>query len=268
MTNDKLKKKKRRDKFTLYERSVQNPRFEVKLMRRIYRKRRGQEPRYFREDFCGTALFASEWARRVKGGKAQGVDLDGPTLEWGEKHNVRALGKKASRIQLLQADVRETRDFSPDITAALNFSYCCLKTRQDLLDYFCAVYRTLAREGLFVADIYGGPEAQGALKEVTRHKGFSYVWHQGRYNPVTGEMVCHISFGFPDGKKMRRAFTYDWRLWTLPEVTDVLAEAGFSEVDVYWEGTDSETGEGNGVFRPTRKGDDSAAWIAYVAAWK
>ena len=67
------------------------------------------------------------------------------------------------------------------------------------------------------------------------------------------------------GGTLRRAFTYKWRLWTIPEIREVLAEAGFREVTVYWEGTD-EDGDGNGVFRPTRKGDDSACWVVYITA--
>ena len=46
-----------------------------------------------------------------------------------------------------------------------------------------------------------------------------------------------------------------------------LRDAGFAEVRVYWEGTGPD-GEGNGVFRLSKKGDDSEAYVAYVVAVK
>ena len=79
---------------------------------------------------------------------------------------------------------------------------------------------------------------------------FTYVWDQHSYDPITGSAVCKIHFHFPDGSKIRDAFTYHWRLWTLPELRELLAEAGFARSTVYWEGTDEETGEGDGDFQP------------------
>jgi hypothetical protein len=67
---------------------------------------------------------------------------------------------------------------------------------------------------------------------------------------------------------MKRAFTYHWRLYSLPEIQDCLREAGFSNVTVYWEGTNHKTGEGNGVFKPSRRGEACAGWIAYLVAEK
>ena len=43
-----------------------------------------------------------------------------------------------------------------------------------------------------------------------------------------------------------------------------MEEAGFMDVHVLWEGTDHDTGEGNGVFRRVKRGDPDEAWIAYV----
>jgi hypothetical protein len=84
---------------------------------------------------------------------------------------------------------------------------------------------------------------------------------------VTGRAVCHIHFKFPDGSKIKRAFSYEWRLWTLPELREILEEAGFSNVAVYWEGED-EDGEGNGEFTETDTGDPDLAWVAYIVAEK
>jgi hypothetical protein len=34
-------------------------------------------------------------------------------------------------------------------------------------------------------------------------------------------LVCHIHFDFEDGSRLERAFSYDWRLWSLPEAISV-----------------------------------------------
>jgi hypothetical protein len=65
---------------------------------------------------------------------------------------------------------------------------------------------------------------------------------------------------------MKKAFTYDWRLWSLPELRDLLLEVGFKDVIVYWEGTNNRTGEGNGVWLQSTRGEACAGWIAYVVA--
>ena len=80
-------------------------------------------------------------------------------------------------------------------------------------------------------------------------------------------MQCYIHFKFPDGSKIKQAFSYSWRLWTAPELRDVLLEAGFRKVTVYWEGED-EDGEGNGEFAPSDMGAADLAWIAYIVAEK
>ena len=147
-------------------------------------------------------------------------------------------------------------------------SFFIFKSRAVLRQYFSRVYETLGDDGVFFLDLYGGPEAQRVQEERSRQKGFTYVWDQAQYNPITGETLCHIHFEFPDGTRMKRAFTYDWRLWSLPEVKDILIEVGFKTVDVYWEGTDEDTMGGNGIFRVSKKGDDSLSWIAYLSAAK
>jgi hypothetical protein len=80
-------------------------------------------------------------------------------------------------------------------------------------------------------------------------------------------MVCHIHFKFPDKSKMKKAFTYVWRLWSLPEIKEMLVEAGFHNPVVYWEGTDKD-GDGDGVFTADEQGEADAGWIAYISAEK
>ncbi len=197
-----------------------------------------------------------------------GLDLDEPTLDYARTKNVARLKEKADRVKLIRANVLDAKGFTPDVVAAYNFSYFVFKTRRMLIKYFNRVRQTLTRDGVFFLDLHGGPGAQSIEEESTEHDGFTYVWDQAFYNPITSETLCHIHFDFPDGTRMKKAFTYDSRLWSLPEVRDALMDAGFKTVDVYWEGTDSKTGGGNGVFRLRRTGDNSESWIAYLVAAK
>ncbi|MDE2346420.1 MAG: class I SAM-dependent methyltransferase, partial [Gammaproteobacteria bacterium] len=132
--------------------------------------------------------------------------------------------------------------------------------------YFQAVRHSLVPDGLFLLDAYGGYDAFRQMSERQKFSRFTYVWEQADYDPVSGDTTCHIHFSFPDGSRLRRAFTYHWRLWTLPEIRELLAEAGFSRIQVYLEGWDESREEGNGVFEPAERGEADAAWIAYLAA--
>ena len=135
-----------------------------------------------------------------------------------------------------------------------------------MVNYFKQVHKGLVDDGIFFLDAFGGYEAYEEMKEVTENDGFTYIWDQASYNPITGHYTCKIHFKFKDGSKLKNAFTYDWRLWSLPELTEMLIEAGFKPT-VYWEGTD-EDDEGNGIFEPTTQGEADAGWIVYIVAEK
>lgn len=256
------------DRHTLYQLAVQSPREDVAFLRRMYRRLRGREPRHLREDFCGTALLCASWVRGNQPRTAEGFDTSQATLDWGIAHNFPPLGERARQIRLHAKDVRARSARRPDVRCAQNFSYFVFKQRSELLAYFTSARRDLARGGIFVLDIYGGPDA---MEEETEERaiegGFTYLWEQKKYVPATGEYEAHIHFRFRDGSELRRAFSYDWRLWTLPEVKDVLHEAGFRQVDSYWEGTDADGESGNGVFRRSERGENCPAWVTYLVAY-
>lgn len=256
------------DKYELYQLAVQSADTDVALHRRVFRKLRGRDPLHFREDFCGTGLLSSEWIRFSKRHTAEGFDIDPEPIAWGLAHNFDPLGEAASRYTVHLKDVRSRGNVPADVRVAQNFSYYCLSTRAALLDYFRAAREDLARDGIFVIDLYGGSESNDEMEETLRCPGFHYVWEQAEFFPGTGEYICHIHFRFPDGTQMRRAFTYHWRQWYLTELRDVLLEAGFAKVINYFEGTakDGESGDGN--FRPGVRGENCAAWIAYLVALK
>lgn len=252
----------------LYTDSVQAPDNEIAFFRRVFRKHNGRPPTVFREDFCGTAAICCRWVRANRCNVAIGVDLDPEPLDWCRQHYVPELSaEQRSRLVLRRANVLNVRTRPVDVIAALNFSFCIFKQRRELLRYLKRCHAALARGGVMVLDIYGGPEAQQPVEETTRHKGFTYVWEQAVFNPITNEALNHIHFLFPDGTRMHKAFTYDWRLWTPAELTETLREAGFAETRVYWEGTD-EDGEGDGAFRHRTRAAQEQAWIAYVVGLK
>ena len=256
------------DKHRLYEWAVQCPEAEIDFVDHVYRKLRGTIPSRLREDFCGTALTSCEWVRRRPSNTGIGVDLHAPTLAWAKANNLSQLSDDArARLTLLQRDVRSPTAAARNMDAvlAMNFSYFIFKDRTVLRDYFASVHRSLAPRGLFFLDHYGGWESMKEQTERRRQKGYVYEWDQASYNPINGDKVCHIHFQFKDGSRIERAFTYHWRLWTLPEVQEILREAGFRNATVYWEGNDGKGG-GNGVFRPQKKGDADASFICYIVA--
>ncbi len=256
------------DRHELYEMSVQNVEEECNFITDTFKTLRGRAPVSFREDFCGTASAACEWTTRGPTHTALGVDIDAEVLAWGRENRVSRLNPdQQARLRLLESDVMTVSTEKFDIVGAFNFSYWIFQTRPLMVQYFRRVYESLNPDGVFFLDAFGGYEAFEEMTEKTKYDKFTYVWDQESYSPVSGEMTCHIHFKFPDKSKLKRAFTYVWRLWTLPEITELLAEAGFKNPTVYWEGTD-EDGEGDGVFTPDDRGEADAGWIAYLSAEK
>ncbi|NOR21047.1 MAG: methyltransferase domain-containing protein [Xanthomonadales bacterium] len=258
----------RADRHELYESAVQNVEEECKFVSNTFKKIRGRQALSFREDFCGTASAACQWTRLGPEHTALGIDIDAEVLQWGRENRLSRLNPdQLARIRLAEASVMEVQPEQVDVVGAFNFSYWIFQTRPHMLEYFGKIHDALKSDGVFFLDAFGGYEAFEEMKEKTKYDDFTYVWEQARYLPVTGEIECHIHFKFPDKSKLKRAFSYTWRLWTLPEITELLAEAGFKNPTVYWEGTD-EDGEGNGVFTPDAHGEADAGWIAYIVAEK
>ncbi len=261
------------DRHALYQLSVQATDHEIALISGMYRRHTGARARTLREDFCGTGLLAAAWAKSGRDRRAAGLDIDRPTLEWGRAHNLAPLtDAERARVRLIERDVlsRPTRERF-DLVCAFNYSYQTFQTRPLLERYFRAVRGALADDGLFVLDLLGGWESRQALEEPRlvggRKTGFIYVWEQAGFDPITHHFLAHIHFRFHDGTELRRAFTYDWRLYTIPELREALLAAGFIDVDVYWEGDDGEGG-GNGVFKRVRSVRDEPGWNVYLVAKK
>jgi hypothetical protein len=258
------------DRHRLYERSVQCPEAEVDFISRRFRLLTGRDAHLLREDFCGTAAVSCEWVRRHPDHCALGVDLDPSVLAWARGHNLAALPTGArSRCKLILGDVLRVRPGPADVILAMNFSYWLLRDRAALLRYFRRVRAGLVSNGIFFLDAFGGYDAFRVCTEERTFEDlegdFTYLWEQAHYNPIDGRLVSHIHFAFPDGSRLERAFSYDWRLWTLPELRELLAEAGFSRVLCYWQGW-TDRGKADGIFLPAEEAAADAAWICYLSA--
>lgn len=261
------------DRHALYQNAVQSPEADLEFFTETYEKLRGKPALSMREDFCGTALLSLEWCKSDPKRSAIGVDLDEPTLEWGRKHNLETAGDVGKRVRLVHGNVLDKPDEQVDLTCACNFSYQVFKTREALRSYFEAVRAGLKSDGLFVMDILGGTETMDELEEEREvdDEDFTYIWDQDKFDPITHDMICHIHFEFEDGSRMDKAFTYEWRLWMIPELTELLKEAGFSKVRVYWEEfvddeDDDEEMEGTGVYYEQSEAEQQESWVNYIVA--
>jgi len=260
------------DRHLLYQQSVQDVETEIDFVEQTWSELRYRPAVFLREDFCGTANTCCEWVRRDDDHNAVGIDLDGEVLEWGRLNNLASLSQdQFERVELLHEDVLLAQPGLVDIILAMNFSYYLFLTREDLREYFINALEGLVSDGILMLDAYGGYEAPMVLTEPreckdTEERDFTYIWEQAEFNPIDSCMTCHIHFEFPDKTRIDKAFSYHWRLWTLPEIREILYEAGFSTVDIYWEGTDEANNEGNGIYTPSETGDADPGWVCYIVA--
>jgi len=257
------------DPHDLYQLCVQGVDFELDFVEQTFHELRGRTPRVLREDFCGTALSACEWVRRHDANRAVGVDIDPEVLAWAFEHNVAPLSAaEKQRLELLPEDVIGVDAGRFDVVQAFNFSYWFFQERATMKRYFERIHGALADDGVAFFDAFGGYEAHRCQKEKTEHEGFTYIWEQAAYNPIAAEMVCFIHFRFPDGSRLDRAFSYNWRLWGAKELRELLLEAGFSRTRMYVQAFDEDTDEPIDRFDETEEIPDYAAWIAYLVAEK
>lgn len=260
--------KKAIDKYDYYIRAVQSPETEVTFFRKVYRELKKKEALTLREDFCGTFIVCQEWVRKSPLHKAVGVDLDPEPIEYGKLLAVKNLNaKQASRINIINGNVLSPRLPKTDMVAALNFSYFLFKDRPSMGKYFRNVFKTLKPNGVFLLDCFGGSNCYEPNEEQTKFRDYTYYWDQDSFDPLSNEAKFYIHFKPKGKKKIEKVFGYDWRLWSIPELKEILTDAGFKKIHIYWEGT-TKSGAGDGKFKRTTKGEDCESWIAYIAAEK
>ena len=264
----KKKIKKTFDKYWHYRHSVQSPDIDVRFMRKCFRQLKKKEPKIFREDFCSTFSLSCEWVKLKNTYKSIAVDIDRKPLMYGKKQYLPLLtDSQKDRIKIIKANVLKGSMPKADLICALNFSYFTFKERAQLKKYFQNCFRSLNKSGVFIVDCFGGSDCWSANEEATDCDGFTYYWDQDKCDPISHHSVFHIHFKRRGEKKRKKVFTYDWRLWTVPELKDLLKEVGFKKTHVYWEGTD-RYGEGDGRFVRKKTGEECESWIAYLASEK
>lgn len=256
------------DKYELYNEAVQSAAEDVKFYRKVYKQiRKGKKPTVLREDFCGAGAISCEWVKLDKELRSCGLDLDREPMEYGRENYISKLNlEQQNRVVLIKKDVLTYNLPAADIAVAVNFSYFFFKKREILKRYFENVYKSLNQNGLFVVDIFGGTQCADSIEDKTKHKKFTYYWDQKNFDPITSEAYFEIHFGYK-GKKHKGVFSYDWRMWTIREIRELMLEVGFQDTKVYWEGTKKD-GSGNGEFTATEKGESCLSWIAYIAGAK
>ncbi len=280
MENAKRKRKKNRktlaekaDKYVCYQQSVQSPEHEIQFFEQSFMEAYGKKPYSLREDFCGTFSICCHWVDSHRDRTATGVDLDSEPLQWGRDHNLSKLTpKQQQRVRILQQDVRKRNRPTVDILAAQNFSFWIFKTRPEVVEYFKIARANMNRQSIMIMDMMGGGQCYDENHTDTRtvkkgKRGFKYYWKQARFNPINGDARFTISFKFADGSRMKKAFHYDWRFWTIPEIREMLAEAGFSESRVYWE-IEDEDDEDAAEWQIREEAPSDPSWIAYIVALK
>ncbi len=264
------------NKYDLYERSVQSPEIHARWFKSMYRELRKGEARHLREDFCGTFQLSCEWVKNDESHTSLCIDLDSEPLVYGKKSHLSLLTThQKQRIKPLRSNVLHPTPPRFDLIIGCNFSFFIFKERQILLKYFKSCLKSLNSRGMLILEVAGGPGMINAVEEKkfvplpdsTRgKKKFEYTWHQKSFNPISRNAHYGIHFKLPNGKTLKNCFTYDWRLWTLPELRDLLAEAGFKKSKVYWE--TEYKGKGTGEFVQTEEGDNAFAWVAYLVGLK
>lgn len=276
MPDSRTSRRSRPDRHAFYEVAVQGVDWDLDFLERVWRYRNpGREPRLFREDFCSTAALATAWVLRGRERRAWGVDIDPEPLAWAREKRLKYVREAAKRVTLVRGDVRAARKPLVDVACALNFSWWVFHDRADLVRYLRAARAGLARNGVLVMNLFGGGNAERPLTERTRKRaenapdgsmlpGFTYIWEHASFNPIDRRLLAYIHFELRDGRTLKRAFVYDWRMYTLPELRDAAHEAGFSHFEAWSEGYDAKARRGNGTLYRRTELDNSDTWIAYA----
>lgn len=234
------------DRFSLYERAVQDPARLVPFLRALH----GASPRTLGEDFCGSAACARGWCASVPGGSAVAVDVDPEPLARATGPGVLALRADLARWSPPPGHPRV------EVLYAGNYSIGYLGQRWTLLHWLRGARARLVPGGLIALDTYGGAAAwrtgavvrDHALEDGLRLRA---TWEQRDADPLRARVVNALSLrvdrqgdvlaDLPD------AFVYDWRLWTPAELGEALREAGFGEPAAY-----AQLGDGDGPPVPVR----------------
>lgn len=255
----------------LYELCVTEPTRLIRFLDAAH----GRKPKVLREDFSGSGTLARAWAASHRSRSSIAVDIDPGVL---------TLAAAQLRVTPEVADAKRSRTRA-DIIAATNFPIGYQHTRAALLQYLKNAKKALKPGGIFVCDLYGGRDAfsPGKIIQMLRAPMVApwngelveYTFEQRAADPISGLVLDTLHFRAwkksnkskkPD-LELRDAFVYHWRLWSLPELTDALKEAGFRAVEVHDRLGDAVDSSGKLYLNPNKKDNPlDENWVVYVAA--
>ncbi len=274
------------DPWDLYQASVQDSTAQARVLEHLFRRiHRRHTPKVLREDFAGTAQDALAWISLDPAHTALAVELDPAVVERARAHSRAILRSADRRLSFVQSRVEDLRpDTIPraDIVAALNFSIGYLHDRSTLVAYLRQVRQSLSPRGIFVATLFGGAQSvrphlesfpiagRPARRGCPATPAFEYVWEVRGFNPVQQRGDFRIHFRIPGNKKaeggeeIADAFRYDWRVWSLPELTEALREAGFQSAEVWRHTLEESSGDRPKVFiGPVDDLQGVDPWVVY-----
>ena len=214
-------------------------------------------------------MISCEWVKSHSRRTAVGLDLDPEPLAYGKKNSFSKLKPdEKKRVKILQQDVCVTTKQKFDVIGACNFSFFIFKEREQMKRYFKAALKSLNKDGILVLEMAGGPGfiQKGREQKTYTVKGlgkYTYYWDQQAYDPTTHHGLYAIHFKDSKGVMHKNEFVYDWRVWTPPELKELMIECGFKDACVYWEAMDKK-GNGTGEYVKVEEGDNAFAWIAFV----
>jgi SAM-dependent methyltransferase len=274
------------DLLELYRWAVQDPETHAAVLTQMYlRLRDGCRPSVLREDFSGTSAESVAWVAAEAGRTAVAIDQDRATMAWARQRAARLLGDEADRVRFVEADVltvEPPRVSAADVISVLNFSILYFHQREQLAQYLQHAQRCLAPGGILVTNVFGGPGAlrtridRRRVEPVSKSANepapppFEYRWEQRGYNAVSGRIDCRIHFTVDSAQDhtacadIEDAFRYDWRLWTIPELVELMHEANFADVQVWRHTYDPSKGADGVMFGPVDRIENEDTWLAYV----
>jgi len=219
----------------LYELCVQAPARLARFLHALH----GGAPRVLGEDFCGSAAVARAWLEHSPEARAIAIDRDAGAL----RHALANAGELAPRLALRELELgreRAPREPRLDVLWIGNFSLGELHERASLLAYLRDSRARLAPGGIVCCDTFGGADAFTPGARVSEHYAPGGLRVRCTFERITGSALAgrvRAALHFRVDREgevladLPSAFEYDWRLWSPPELSDALREAGFARVD-------------------------------------
>ncbi|MBT3984312.1 MAG: class I SAM-dependent methyltransferase [Bacteriovoracaceae bacterium] len=261
------------DKYALYLCSVQDPLSDVERISNIYTELTEKNPEKLREDFSGTFALCCCWVQDEKNNSAIAIDIDENALSYGKENYYTHLSDdEKKRLNVLQQDSISTTE-KVDIIVAFNYSYCLFHQRSVLKQYFKHCLDSLDKDGILILDLFGGSDSEILETQVRQiHnndqiQNFDFEFVRESFNPISRKSHYHINFKYEDGPSIEKAFSYHFRMWTIPELRELMEEVGFSKSVVFWEGI-GDDGFGNGEFHQSETEENTVNWNAFIVGAK